>query len=91
MAPVVIYTTRICPYCIRAKQLLQAKGVTYEEVSVDTQPHLRMEMMEKSGRRTVPQIWIGDSHVGGFDDLWLLDRRGKLDLLLQTEVEAESA
>jgi len=87
MAPVVIYTTRICPYCIRAKQLLQAKGVEYEEISVDAQPHLRMEMMEKSGRRTVPQIWVGETHVGGFDDLWMLDRRGKLDTLLQAEME----
>lgn len=82
MSHVVIYTTRICPYCIRAKQLLQAKGVEFNEISVDAQPELRLEMMEKSGRRTVPQIWVGETHVGGFDDLWAMDRAGKLEPLL---------
>ena len=86
MSPIVIYTTRICPYCIRAKQLLQTKGVEFDEISVDAQPHRRMEMMEKSGRRTVPQIWVGETHVGGFDDLWALNRRGQLDELLEAEV-----
>lgn len=83
MAPVEIYTTRICPYCVRAKQLLKAKGVAYREISVDSQPQRRQEMMKKSGRRTVPQIWVGTTHVGGFDDMWMLDRRGELDKLLQ--------
>ena len=82
MSQVVIYTTRICPYCIRAKQLLQSKGVEFNEISVDAQPELRLEMMEKSGRRTVPQIWVGETHVGGFDDLWAMDRAGKLEPLL---------
>lgn len=82
MSHVVIYTTRICPYCIRAKQLLQAKGVEFNEISVDAQPELRLEMMEKSGRRTVPQIWVGETHVGGYDDLWAMDRAGKLEPLL---------
>lgn len=85
MSSVTIYTTRICPYCIRAKQLLGAKGVDYQEISVDAQPERRLEMMEKSGRRTVPQIWVGDTHVGGFDDLWMMDRSGKLDALLAPE------
>ncbi|BFM18406.1 glutaredoxin 3 [Maricurvus nonylphenolicus] len=82
MSQVVIYTTRICPYCIRAKQLLQSKGVEFNEISVDAQPELRLEMMQKSGRRTVPQIWVGETHVGGFDDLWAMDRAGKLEPLL---------
>lgn len=83
MSKVIIYTTRFCPYCIRAKQVLESKGVVYEEILVDAQPQLRIEMMEKSGRRTVPQIWIGETHVGGFDDLAILERRGALDSLLE--------
>jgi glutaredoxin 3 len=88
MSHVVIYTTRICPYCIRAKQLLQSKGVEFNEISVDAQPELRLEMMEKSGRRTVPQIWVGETHVGGFDDLWAMDRAGKLQPLLDAQATA---
>ncbi|TQV66003.1 glutaredoxin 3 [Exilibacterium tricleocarpae] len=79
---VVIYTTRFCPYCIRAKYLLDGKGVGYREIQVDFNPQLRREMMAKSGRRTVPQIWIGDTHVGGCDELLALERRGQLDSLL---------
>jgi glutaredoxin 3 len=82
MSNVVIYTTRICPFCIRAKQVLDGKGVEYREIAVDANPELRLDMMEKSGRRTVPQIWIGETHVGGFDDLWSLERRGDLEPLL---------
>lgn len=82
MAKVVMYTTAVCPFCINAKQLLQSKGVTYEEVRVDRDPQLREKMMADSGQRTVPQIWIGDTHVGGFTDLWALDKKGKLDELL---------
>ncbi|WP_027330439.1 glutaredoxin 3 [Marinimicrobium agarilyticum] len=82
MAKVVMYTTAVCPFCINAKQLLQSKGVTYEEVRVDRNPQLREKMMADSGQRTVPQIWIGDTHVGGFTDLWALDKKGKLDELL---------
>jgi len=79
---VLVYSTQVCPYCVRAKQLLERKGVHYEEVRVD-EDHARMvEMMERSRRRTVPQIFIGDFHVGGCDDLYELDAEGKLDGLL---------
>ncbi|MCX2796237.1 glutaredoxin 3 [Microbulbifer thermotolerans] len=82
MQDVVIYTTRFCPYCIAAKRLLDGKGVKYREISVDGNPQLRAEMAEKAGRRTVPQIWIGERHVGGCDDLIALSRSGDLDKLL---------
>lgn len=82
MPEVSIYTTRFCPYCVQAKRLLASKGIEYAEIAVDGQSALRQEMMELSGRRTVPQIWIGKTHVGGFDDLYALDRAGKLDALL---------
>lgn len=78
-----MYTTAVCPYCIRAEKLLASKGVTeIEKVRVDLDPGRRDEMMQKSGRRTVPQIWIGERHVGGFDDLAALDHAGELDPLL---------
>jgi glutaredoxin 3 len=80
---VVIYSTRFCPYCIAAKRLLQQKGVTYEDIAVDGKPERRHEMIAKSGRQTVPQIWLGELHIGGFDDLNFLDRSGKLDNLLK--------
>ena len=83
MARVLMYTTAVCPYCVNAKKLLAHKGVDVEEIRVDQNPELRVEMMQKSGQRTVPQIWIGDLHVGGFTDLWALDKQGKLDGLLQ--------
>ena len=83
MQAVKMYTTAVCPYCIRAKQILQAKGVTQiEEIRIDTDPAQRAHMMEITGRRTVPQIFIGDTHVGGHDDLVALDQRGGLDPLL---------
>lgn len=83
MQPVKMYTTAVCPYCIRAKQILKAKGVErIEEVRVDAQPEERLRMMEITGRRTVPQIFIGDTHVGGCDDLVALDGRGGLEPLL---------
>lgn len=83
MARVVMYCTEVCPYCVRAEQLLQRKGVTeIEKIRVDLQPELRVAMTEKTGRRTVPQIYIGDRHVGGYDDLAALDRAGELDELL---------
>jgi len=83
-ARVVMYSTGVCPYCIMAERLLLAKGVgSIEKIRVDLQPEQRAEMMAKTGRRTVPQIYIGDTHVGGFDDLSKLDREGKLDPLLQ--------
>ena len=78
-----MYTTAVCPYCIRAKQLLTARGVTeIEEVRVDLYPQRRDEMMQKTNRRTVPQIFIGETHVGGCDDLMALDARGGLRPLL---------
>jgi glutaredoxin 3 len=84
MQPVKMYTTAVCPYCIRAKQLLKSKGVdAIEEVRVDMQPEERAKMMEITGRRTVPQIFIGETHVGGCDDLVALDGRGGLVPLLQ--------
>ena len=81
---VLMYSTAVCPYCIMAERLLKAKGVeTIEKIRVDLDPGQRADMMQKTGRRTVPQIYIGDTHVGGFDDLSALDREGKLDSLLQ--------
>jgi glutaredoxin 3 len=83
MKSVTMYTTAVCPYCIRAKQILKAKGVdAIDEIRVDMQPQERMKMMEITGRRTVPQIFIGDTHVGGCDDLMALERHGQLDPLL---------
>lgn len=82
MARVLMYTTAMCPYCVNAKKLLTEKGVEIEEVRVDRDPQLRQEMMEKSRQRTVPQIWIDDFHVGGFTELWALDKSGKLNGLL---------
>ncbi len=83
MTDVTIYTTQICPYCYRAKQLLAEKGVTYNEIDVSMDAARRAEMTERAGgRRTVPQIFIGATHVGGCDDLYALDRAGKLDTLL---------
>lgn len=83
--PVVLYTTRFCPYCVRARQLLDARGVAYRDIPVDGDPALRQEMAEKAGRHTVPQIWIGATHVGGCDELYALARAGRLDALLAGE------
>jgi glutaredoxin 3 len=81
---VTMYSTGVCPYCIRAEQLLKARGVAeIEKVRIDLDPVRRDEMIEKSGRRTVPQIFIGGTHVGGYDDLTALDRAGGLSPLLQ--------
>ncbi len=83
MPEVRMYTTAVCPFCQRAEQLLQARGVTaIEKIRIDLDPQRRAEMMAASGRRTVPQIWIGERHVGGFDDLAALDRAGGLLPLL---------
>ena len=79
---VLMYTTAVCPYCQMAERLLRSKGVEDEKVRVDLEPARRVEMMEKTGRRTVPQIYVGETHVGGYDDLAALDRAGKLDPLL---------
>jgi glutaredoxin 3 len=84
-AQVVMYTTAVCPYCIRAKQLLKARGVSeIEEVRIDLDPQRRDEMMQKTQRRTVPQIFIGETHVGGCDDLIAIDKAGKLMPLLES-------
>jgi glutaredoxin 3 len=84
MQAVKMYTTAVCPYCIRAKQLLKAKGVTQvEEIRIDLDPAQRDHMMQATGRRTVPQIYVGNTHVGGCDDLMALDAKGGLVPLLQ--------
>ncbi len=83
MAKVVMYSTAVCPYCIRAEQLLRSKGVTeIEKIRVDLQPELRVAMMKETGRRTVPQIYINGEYVGGYDDLASLNHAGELDGLL---------
>jgi glutaredoxin 3 len=82
-AKVLMYCTAACPFCQAAERLLVEKGVAIDKVRVDLDPARRGEMMQKSGRRTVPQIWIGERHVGGCDDLYELDRRGGLDPLLK--------
>lgn len=82
MAQVKMYSSRFCPFCMRAKALLKSKGVEFDELIVDGDRELRQTMMAESGRHTVPQIWIDELHVGGCDDLVALDRSGKLDGLL---------
>lgn len=84
-APVLVYVSRYCGWCTRALALLEAKGVTPEVISVDTDRELRSEMEKRSGRRTVPQVFVGDRHIGGFDDLRALDTAGQLDALLRDE------
>lgn len=80
-----MYSTAVCPYCVRAEQLLRSKGVTdIEKIRVDLQPELRVIMMEKTGRRTVPQIYIDGGHIGGYDELAALNHAGGLDKLLAT-------
>lgn len=83
MPKITLYATAVCPYCVMAERLLRSKGVTeIEKIRVDINPELRDEMIAKTGRRTVPQIWIGERHIGGFDDLAALDKKGELDPLL---------
>ncbi len=85
-AHVLMYSTGVCPYCVMAERLLKAKGVDdIEKVRIDLDPEQRNQMMQRTGRRTVPQIYIGDTHVGGFDDLSALDRAGRLEPLLRGE------
>jgi glutaredoxin 3 len=79
MPQVTIYSSLVCPYCVRAKKLLERKGVAFSEIRIDTDPAQRDIMIEKSGRRTVPQIFIDDFHVGGCDDLYELEAAGDLD------------
>lgn len=89
MPNVVIYTTNICPYCVRAKALLKKKGVAYEERNIERSRSLMKQMLERSQRRTVPQIFIDDFHVGGYDDMAALDAFGKLDPLLGLQPHME--
>jgi len=89
MPKVQMYTTRICPYCVRAKMLLKKKGVDYEELMIEGNRDLIREMLDRSRRRTVPQIFIDDYHVGGYDDLAELNAFGKLDPLLGLELNGQ--
>jgi glutaredoxin 3 len=83
MAKVMMYSTGVCPFCLMAERLLKSKGIEQiEKVRVDLEPQRRQEMMERTGRRTVPQIYVGERHIGGYDDLSALDRAGGLDPLL---------
>lgn len=82
MPEIIIYTAKLCPYCTMAKKILNKKGAPFIEINVDSKPGLRQEMMQKTQRRTVPQIFIGDMHVGGFDDLYRLETSNELDPLL---------
>lgn len=84
MSTVIMYCTAVCPYCVMAERLLQGKGASVEKIRVDLDHARRAEMMKRTGRRTVPQIYVGATHVGGFDDLSALDRAGKLDALLKS-------
>lgn len=86
MSEILIYTANLCPYCTMAKKLFDRKGASYSEINVDSKPGLRQEMMEKTKRRTVPQIYIGEVHVGGFDDLYALETKKKLDPLLANNI-----
>jgi len=82
MPEILIYSANLCPYCTMAKRLLDKKGASYSEINIDSKAGLREEMMQKTRRRTVPQIYIGDIHVGGFDDLYALESKNELDNLL---------
>lgn len=82
MPRVLLYSSDWCPYCARAKGLLRKKGVAFDEICIDRKPELRADMVARSGRTSVPQIWINDQHIGGCDDLHALDRSGQLDKLL---------
>ena len=84
MTKVTLYSSNYCTYCGQARRLLEAKGVAYDELHIDQDPMLRVEMESKSQRRSVPQIFIGDYHVGGFEDMRRLDKSGQLDILLQS-------
>lgn len=85
MPKVLMYATAACPFCQSAERLLVAKGAQIDKIRVDLEPERRAEMQQRSGRRTVPQIWIGERHIGGCDDLYALERAGGLDSLLKTQ------
>ncbi len=84
MNDIIVYSTKICPYCVAAKRLLQQKGLMYQEIMIDKDLDQRMVMIDKSGRTSVPQIFINDKHIGGYDELSALIRSGQLDSLLET-------
>lgn len=85
---VTLYTTRFCPYCVRAKAVLDQKGVAYTEIAVDNNPGLRREMAMRSGATSVPQIWIGEDHIGGCDEMLSLERQGRLNGLIERALAA---
>lgn len=85
MSDVLIYSTAICPYCVAAKNFLKSRGIGWTEVRIDTDPVRRQEMLERAKRTSVPQIFVGQTHVGGYDDLVALDRAGRLQPLLEAE------
>ena len=85
MSEVVMYSSGYCPYCTRARSVLDAKNVRYNVIDVDREPAQRAEMRKRSGRTSVPQIWVGERHIGGFTDLWALETSGELDELLTVE------
>ncbi|QYD71830.1 glutaredoxin 3 [Paraburkholderia edwinii] len=86
MSEITLYTKRTCPYCLAAKALLRGKGAAFREIDIENNRARTLEMIERSGRRTVPQIFVGDTHVGGYDDLRALEKQGGLDALLTAEV-----
>ncbi|MDB4260754.1 glutaredoxin 3 [Porticoccaceae bacterium] len=88
MSHVVLYGTRFCPFCTAARRLLTKKGIDYQDISVDNNPELRGKLITKSGRNTVPQVWFGTQHIGGFDELRDLERQGTFDAILQSGVES---
>ena len=87
MSQILLYGTRFCPFCVAARRLLTAKGVDYQDISVDRDPELRSRVMTKSGRNTVPQIWFGTDHIGGFTELRELERQGTLDAAIKAGLE----
>lgn len=87
MSQILLYGTRFCPFCVAARRLLTAKGVDYQDISVDRDPELRSRVMAKSGRNTVPQIWFGTDHIGGFTELRELERQGTLDAAIKAGLE----
>ena len=87
MSQILLYGTRFCPFCVAARRLLTAKGIDYQDISVDRDPELRSRVMAKSGRNTVPQIWFGTDHIGGFTELRDLERQGALDAAIKAGLE----
>lgn len=87
MSQILLYGTRFCPYCVAARRLLSARGIDYQDIAVDRDPELRARVMAKSGRHTVPQIWFGSDHIGGFTELRDLERQGTLDRAIKAGLE----